>query len=1401
MDGSQYSIVLEYLPQGSLYDFYTSKPLLPFGNRLSLALDIASGMQYLHGLNPPVLHRDVKSLNVLLYVDSVGELHAKLTDFGISAVMKSTLTTTSALNTGGSSDSQKGSLLWMAPELFSLRVIYRPSSDVYSFGIVLTELFSWSGPFGIPLPDLRHEVLHHHLTVKQEIPEIELDESHPNGELLALVTQCCSYDPAARPDFKEILERLGVIAGKEEEPVAAALLTLDGAKEEVVTKTMEFDVVQTSMSNRAGYSAASSTPLNVVDTVSFDVTATNVSSRAASGPNPPSIIQTQSTLSSPPTLLQPQTFSSTIPVQAPANYAAPLPIKSNDFKPNPPREPQQQSSPAKEKDEMLASQSARSTRTRTIIIIIVAIAAIGLGVGVGVALSKKGDNGGSNNNSSSQGQGSTISSIQSSATLSSKTTSTTTTTTTTTTEPTTTTEQPKTEPPKPSPSPLPSPSPSPSPSQEPQPEACGRNPPSTSGDNFKLASCGKCLSKDAKSMVDCNSGDAATWLLKQWTSRSPLSIFLADGSTQCLNVDASGQGNRDRHYFLKVEDCPLGGWLTFDNGRIFDNEVVGCADRDLWFRMETIIYNIFIEAENSSAAASSSSSSSSINSAGTGSLLKPSSTSTSSSSSKRKPSKFNRCTTSPAQVTFLQEIRGRLGKERDLSKKQQWWIPPNPALTTKPSYDAYALKPVFVWDPIEQYPEAFRTVKCKGCHKTGSIKSEGWSNSIRTVYGMKHKVFLISKYHGCTTRDCRIKFSAHDPELFSQFPVHVQEDFPFYLTEKSAITNELKRFIIRLKPKNGVGQVFKIIKDMYFEHFIDTMYSLVNHCKAYEKLSPNPLSETQETLSKCRSLLLGQISCEESGVDGGTNSLLAACTDVNGYDGEWPSLSFLRELSFELHEGEVSEIRRRVVGLMGVFGTGSWDKLGQGEGETEVDRVEGRALAEGEREGDMVLDEEEEVEEEQDVLPLCQSQPQQREDTVVIGGEARTLPDVVLPLKKRRRVEGAGSKGSSEADPSLGTLFAVASSALEDLRSEERLASGPQTPESMSSNDGALPSTDAPRVDVEMLATVAVTDADAQRKRKRPDNSNEANIPPHPNAAAVTSSPAPSFQSLTVDTRTPPTLPSFSQTQQRYVPASPFAPASTTPAAAAATPPSTSTAPILPLPLPSLMNAAQGSPQPPSSLAATFFGPLGVSSYSTSGNGAAGVALMPRPVLPVPVPSMGPSAPNGRNGSGLVPSGSQQPQQQQQQQSLQQHPSTIVSLPSSTSTPNGGPLPGATQQQQQQQPSISHLLPRPAPRPRPTPRAKPHCQRCGEPQKGHDLRICRDGICITDRDAFPWKGVDGYGVDELMGRYVGYVRERYGGEKGAEKRLLSVHRFLVGRVEREGGAGLGGAGLSGVTGV
>ncbi|KAJ3678973.1 hypothetical protein LUZ61_021137 [Rhynchospora tenuis] len=87
MDGDHMALVYEYMPEGNLQDklkgedyFYTERPLT-WKQRLRIAYESAQGLEYLHmACNPPLIHRDVKTNNILLNKN----LEAKLADFGLS---------------------------------------------------------------------------------------------------------------------------------------------------------------------------------------------------------------------------------------------------------------------------------------------------------------------------------------------------------------------------------------------------------------------------------------------------------------------------------------------------------------------------------------------------------------------------------------------------------------------------------------------------------------------------------------------------------------------------------------------------------------------------------------------------------------------------------------------------------------------------------------------------------------------------------------------------------------------------------------------------------------------------------------------------------------------------------------------------------------------------------------------------------------------------------------------------------------------------------------------------------------------------------------------------------------------------------------------------------------------
>ena len=127
-----YSLVMELMPQGSLYDVLRNGQDLPWQTRYQIAADSAQGLSDLHECK--ILHRDLKSLNILLRNG-----RAKLADFGLAKVKHET--------GSQSSVTAKGTVLWMAPELFDDEPKMTTASDIYSFGMVLWELVTRQLPY------------------------------------------------------------------------------------------------------------------------------------------------------------------------------------------------------------------------------------------------------------------------------------------------------------------------------------------------------------------------------------------------------------------------------------------------------------------------------------------------------------------------------------------------------------------------------------------------------------------------------------------------------------------------------------------------------------------------------------------------------------------------------------------------------------------------------------------------------------------------------------------------------------------------------------------------------------------------------------------------------------------------------------------------------------------------------------------------------------------------------------------------------------------------------------------------------------------------------------------------------------------------------------------------------
>lgn len=187
---SPYCLVMEYMPNGSLFNVLKSDKPLEWPLRFHIAVDVAKGVAFLH--HEAILHRDIKSLNVLL--DKTYQ--AKLTDFGLSKVKAETKSNTMVSKT---SKDSVGTLAWMAPELFEgHKVVYTQKSDIYSLGVTLWELASRK----IPFSDASNPNLIPFWVQKGEREDIPKD--CPSA-LAELIQKCWVGAPDQRPDADNIV--------------------------------------------------------------------------------------------------------------------------------------------------------------------------------------------------------------------------------------------------------------------------------------------------------------------------------------------------------------------------------------------------------------------------------------------------------------------------------------------------------------------------------------------------------------------------------------------------------------------------------------------------------------------------------------------------------------------------------------------------------------------------------------------------------------------------------------------------------------------------------------------------------------------------------------------------------------------------------------------------------------------------------------------------------------------------------------------------------------------------------------------------------------------------------------------------------------------------------------------
>lgn len=203
---SELMLVYDYMPNGSLNQWVFDHPKEPMTWRMRRQVinDVAEGLNYLHhGWEQVVIHRDIKSSNILLDSDMRG----RLGDFGLAKLYEH----------GGAPNTTRvvGTLGYLAPELASASSPTE-ASDVYSFGVVVLEVVCGRRPIqygeeeDMVLVDWVRDLYGQGVVVNaaDERVRTECDTDDEIELLLKLGLACCHPDPAKRPTMREIVSLL-----------------------------------------------------------------------------------------------------------------------------------------------------------------------------------------------------------------------------------------------------------------------------------------------------------------------------------------------------------------------------------------------------------------------------------------------------------------------------------------------------------------------------------------------------------------------------------------------------------------------------------------------------------------------------------------------------------------------------------------------------------------------------------------------------------------------------------------------------------------------------------------------------------------------------------------------------------------------------------------------------------------------------------------------------------------------------------------------------------------------------------------------------------------------------------------------------------------------------------------
>ncbi|KAI4817145.1 hypothetical protein KUCAC02_009424 [Chaenocephalus aceratus] len=200
-------LIMEYLPYGSLRDYLIKhKERFDFSKLLHYASQICKGMDYL--ATQRYIHRDLATRNVL--VES--EMRVKIGDFGLTKVLPHDKEYYTVREPGESP------IFWYAPESLT-ESKFSVGSDVWSFGVVLYELFTYSdkkcSPPAVFMDKMGNEkqgqmIVYHLIDLLKQGYRLPAPDNCPK-EMYKMMTECWSSEPGLRPSFKTLIHSVETV--------------------------------------------------------------------------------------------------------------------------------------------------------------------------------------------------------------------------------------------------------------------------------------------------------------------------------------------------------------------------------------------------------------------------------------------------------------------------------------------------------------------------------------------------------------------------------------------------------------------------------------------------------------------------------------------------------------------------------------------------------------------------------------------------------------------------------------------------------------------------------------------------------------------------------------------------------------------------------------------------------------------------------------------------------------------------------------------------------------------------------------------------------------------------------------------------------------------------------------